>query len=106
MSKNREKKKDKVGFSQLAVGLYRIVNDVRKTKEERVSMQDGRDEAYRLTSSADWAMKKPCVLDEILAPRGLIEILESSPSSDLSSMASSSSLSLVKHSLPNETNID
>lgn len=52
-----------------------------------------------LTSSADWAIKNPCVLDEILAPRGLMEIFESSPSSDLSSMANKSSLSLVKHNL-------
>lgn len=53
----------------------------------------------RLTSSADWAMKNPWVLDDILAPRGLMEILESSPSSDFSSMASKSNLSFVKHSL-------
>lgn len=58
--------------------------------------------SYRLTSSADWAMKKPCVLDEILAPRGLMAIFESRPSSDLSSMASSNSLSFVKQSLPME----
>lgn len=54
---------------------------------------------YRLTSSADWAIKNPWVFEEILAPRGLMDILESSPSSDLSSMASKSSLSLVKHNL-------
>jgi hypothetical protein len=44
-------------------------------------------------------MKNPCVLDEILAPRGLMEILESSPSSDFSSMANRSNLSFVKHNL-------
>lgn len=57
------------------------------------------DSLYRLTSSADWAIKNPCVLEDIFAPRGLMDILESSPSSDLSSMASNSSLSLVKQSL-------
>ena len=58
--------------------------------------------SYRLTSSADWAIKKPCVLEDIFAPRGLMDILESRPSSDLSSMASSNSLSLVKQSLTSQ----
>ena len=70
---------------------------------------------YLLTSSADWAMKKPTVLAGILAPRGLIEILASPPSSGLTcvwgtlcytilsvgilaSRARSSSLSLTKQS--------
>lgn len=54
---------------------------------------------YLLTSSADCAIKNPCVLDDIFAPRGLMEIFESSPSSDFNSMASNRSLSLVKHNL-------
>lgn len=54
---------------------------------------------YLFTSSADWAMKNPWVFEDILAPLGLIEILESRPSSDFSSMARRSSLSFVKHSL-------
>ena len=54
--------------------------------------------SYLLTSSADWAMKKPMVLAGILEPRGLMEILASPPSSGLTSSASSSSLSLTKQS--------
>lgn len=49
-------------------------------------------------------MKNPCVLAWIFAPRGLIEILLSAPSSvALISIASSRSLSLVKHSLHVDT---
>lgn len=54
---------------------------------------------YLLTSSADCAMKNPCVLACILAPRGLMEILLSLPFSPLISMARSSNFSFVKHNL-------
>ena len=54
---------------------------------------------HRLTSSADWAMKNPCVLGCSLMWRGLMAILLSAPSSPRASIASSSSFSLVKHSL-------
>ena len=59
--------------------------------------------ANLLTSSADWAMKKPTVLGAILKSLGFIQILLSLPSSPspvpFSSMASSSSFSLTKHTL-------
>lgn len=55
---------------------------------------------YRLTSSALWAIKNPCVFACILAPRGLMEILQSAPSSvALISIASKSSFNFVKHNL-------
>lgn len=55
---------------------------------------------YRFTSSALWAIKKPCVFAWILAPRGLMEILLSAPSSvAFISMASSSNFNFVKHNL-------
>ncbi len=44
-------------------------------------------------------MKNPTVLDGNFVPLGLIEILLSPPSSDLTSIASSNSLSLTKQSL-------
>ena len=54
---------------------------------------------HRLASSADWVMKKPMELAGILAMCGLMQILGSPPSSLLTSIASSSSFSLMKHSL-------
>lgn len=55
---------------------------------------------YRFTSSALWAMKKPCVFAWILAPRGFIEILLSTPSSvPFISIANRSSFNFVKHNL-------
>lgn len=57
-------------------------------------------DAYRLTSSALCAIKKPWVFAWILAPRGLIDILQSAPSSvALISIASRSSFNFVKHNL-------
>lgn len=55
---------------------------------------------YLFTSSALWAMKNPWVLAWILAPRGFIDILLSTPSSmPFISMANRSSFNLVKHNL-------
>lgn len=55
---------------------------------------------YRLTSSALWAIKNPCVFACIFAPRGLMEILQSAPSSvALISIASKSNFNFVKHNL-------
>lgn len=54
---------------------------------------------YLFTSSADCAMKNPCVLATIFAPLGLMEIFVSTPSVPLTSMARSSSFSFVKHNL-------
>lgn len=55
---------------------------------------------YRFTSSALWAIKKPWVFACILAPRGLMEILLSAPSSvALISIANNSSFNFVKHNL-------
>lgn len=62
--------------------------------------------AYRFTSSALWAMKNPCVLASIFAPRGLIEILLSLSSVPLISIANRSSLSFVKQSLWNSIKIN
>jgi len=52
-----------------------------------------------LTSSADWAMKNPCVLACILEPLGFIDILLSRPSSPFISIANNRSFSFVKHNL-------
>lgn len=54
---------------------------------------------YLLTSSADCAIKNPCVLALIFAFFGLIEILLSAPSSPLISIAKRSSFNFVKHNL-------
>jgi hypothetical protein len=54
---------------------------------------------YRLTSSADCAMKKPTVFDGSFVPLGLMEILLSFPSSVFTSIANSNNLSFTKHSL-------
>lgn len=55
---------------------------------------------YRLTSSADWAIKKPWVLRVILIFfLGLMAILESAPSSTATSMARSRSFNFTKQSL-------
>lgn len=54
---------------------------------------------YLLTSSADCAMKNPCVLATILAPLGFMEILVSAPSDPFTSIANNSNFSLVKHNL-------
>ena len=56
-----------------------------------------------MASSADWVMKKPMELAGILAMCGLMQILGSPPSSLLTSIASSSSFSLMKHSLHRKT---
>lgn len=53
-----------------------------------------------LTSSADSAMKNPCVLQSILTVGlGLIAMLHEEPSSPRTSMAINSSLSLMKQIL-------
>lgn len=54
---------------------------------------------YRFTSSADCAIKNPCVLATILAPRGLIDILLSLEASPLISIANNRSFNFVKQSL-------
>ena len=56
--------------------------------------------SYLLTSSADWAMKKPCVLVSMrtLAP-GLIAIQLSVPLSFFASIAINNNFSFVKHNL-------
>ena len=54
----------------------------------------------RLTSSADSAKKKPCVLDSMMkAGPGLMASELSAPASPRPSTAISSSFSLLKHSL-------
>ena len=54
---------------------------------------------YRLTSSADCAMKNPTVFDGSFVPLGLIDILLSFPSSVFTSMANNSNFSFTKHNL-------
>ena len=54
---------------------------------------------YRLTSSADCAMKKPTVFEGSFVPLGLMEILLSFPSSVFTSIAKSNNFSFTKHSL-------
>lgn len=70
----------------------------------RLSIRHFGNFTHRLTSSALCAIKNPCVFACILAPRGLMDILLSAPSSaPLISMANNSNFSLEKHSL-NATN--